>query len=216
MLDVLKKEKFIGLLRNIPIEKTENILCAMYRGGVRIFEFTYNPSQRDTVKDVARQFDTARAYLGDDTALCAGTVVSAELAHAAIACGAQAIISPNINPELIEIAKKNHVISIPGAFTPTEIAYAYDKGADIVKVFPILPNNIDYLKTVMAPLSHIPFITTGGVNPDTTEALLNTGAIAVAAGASILKKELVDSDNYEEIEHLACLHTSKVKNFIHC
>lgn len=216
MLDILKKEKFIGLLRNIPIEKTENILCAMYKGGVRIFEFTYNPSQRDTVKAVARQFDTARACLGSDTALCAGTVVSTELAHAAIDCGAKAIISPNVNTEVIEFAKKNQLISIPGAFTPSEIAYAYDKGADIVKVFPILPQNIDYLKTVMSPLSHIPFITTGGVNPDTAETLLNTGAIAVAAGASILKKELVDSENYEEIERLARLHTSKTKNFIRC
>lgn len=211
MLDILKKERFIGLLRNIPVEKTENILCAMYKGGVRIFEFTYNPSQRDTVESVFKQFDIARSCLDKDTALCAGTVISTELANAAVAAGASAIISPNVNTDVIKVAQKNNIISVPGAFTPSEIAYAYDNGADIVKVFPILPNNIDYLKTVMSPLSHIPFITTGGVNPNTIVKLLNTGAIAVAAGASILKKELVDSDNYAEIERLARLHTSKVK-----
>ena len=211
MIELLKKEKFIGLLRNVPIEKTEEVAWAMYKGGVRIFEVTYNPSKKDTVKTVEKQFEILKSSL-NDIGICAGTVVFPELVTAAKKCGAKAIVSPNVNLDVIKLTKENKMLSIPGAYTPSEIAYAYDAGADIVKVFPVLPNDILYLKTVMSPLSHIPFITTGGVNPDTINSFLEAGALAVAAGASVVKPELLKENDYKGIEYEAKRHIDEIKN----
>lgn len=95
------------------------------------------------------------------------------------------------------------MISIPGAFTPSEIVSAYKIGADIVKIFPIEPHNISYLKNILSPISHIPFITTGGVNKDTAKELINTGALALAAGASIIPKDALENGNFNIIEEKA-------------
>ena len=91
------------------------------------------------------------------------------------------------------------MLSIPGAYTPTEIVNAYDMGADIVKIFPVAPHEVGYLRNVMSPLSHIPFIPTGGINPDTVEEFLKTGAVAVAAGATIVTKDLAEQGDWETI-----------------
>ena len=103
------------------------------------------------------------------------------------------------------------MLSIPGAFTPTEIMTAYNAGADYVKLFPITKEDIGYLKNITAPISHVPLICTGGVNPDTVELFLKNGAVALGTGASILKKELIEKEDYAEITRLTKLHLEKIK-----
>ena len=109
-------------------------------------------------------------------------------------------MSPNSDEKIIKLTKELGMISIPGAFTPTEIMNAYNRGADIVKIFPILPDNIAYLKNVISPLSHIPFITTGGVRLDTAKDLLDCGAVALAAGATVITPDCLANDDYEGIK----------------
>lgn len=104
------------------------------------------------------------------------------------------------------------MLAIPGAYTPSEIVKAYKLGADMVKIFPVLPHQIDYVKVVSSPLSHIAFMVTGGVNQDTAADFLNAGAVAVAAGASIIKPELVSQKNWNEISRLAEAHVMTIKN----
>ena len=101
---------------------------------------------------------------------------------------------------------------MPGAFTPTEILAAYEMGADIVKVFPILPEDVRLLQVTMSPLSHIPFITTGGVNPETAPKFLAIGATAVAAGATIANRQMAESGDFEQIYQNAKAHIDAIKN----
>jgi len=198
MIDIIKKQGFIAILRHLPLEKAEKTVKALYDGGIRIFEVTYNPSSDDTIDTVNKTFDIIKK-LGDDILLCAGTVVKEEFVYAAKEAGAKYIVSPNTDEKIIKLTKELGLISIPGAFTPTEIMNAYNWGADIVKIFPILPDNIAYLKTVISPLSHIPFITTGGVRLDNAKDFLDCGAVAVAAGATLITPECLKNDDYEGI-----------------
>ena len=113
--------------------------------------------------------------------------------------------------DIIRLTKKLGLISIPGALTPTEAMTAYRAGADIVKLFPITKDDLGYLVNITRPLSHIPFLCTGGVNPDTVGSFFTAGACAVGTGISILKPDLIAAKNYEAITRLAAIHVEKVQ-----
>ena len=199
MIDIIRKERFMAILRNMPMEKFEKTVQALYEGGIRIFEVTFNPSKNDTISTVTKAFDIIKANFGESAHLCAGTVVKTEFVEAAYKAGAKCIVSPNTSEKIITLTKKLGMTSIPGAFTPTEIVNAYELGADLVKIFPILPDNIGYLKNVISPLSHIPFVTTGGVRLDNAHEFLKAGATAVAAGVTLVPNDMLDNDDFSGI-----------------
>ena len=209
-VDFIKENKFIAIFRHIPKEYAKEAARAIYDGGVRIFEITFNPSSETTIEDTKEIIRTVKETLGDIVSVGAGTVLNLEFAKAAHEAGAEFLVSPCTKPEVIRYAKENGMLSIPGAYTPTEIVNAYDMGADIVKVFPVLPDEVKYLKNVMSPLSHIPFIPTGGINPDTVAEFMAAGAVAVAAGATVVTKELVTAGDFATITENARRHVEKL------
>ena len=205
-MEMIQKHRFIAILRHIPLHTIEGVTRALYKGGIRIIEVTFNPSNPNTIEETKAIIKAVKAQYGDEISVGAGPVITEEFARAAHEAGAECLVSPCTKEHIIAYAKKNGMLSIPGAYTPTEIMNAYDMGADIVKVFPVAPNEVGYLKNVMSPLSHIPFIPTGGINPDTVEAFLATGAVAVAAGATIVTKELAEKGDWETIQTNAKRH----------
>lgn len=212
--EILEKEKFIAIMRGVPPEKVKETAKALYSGGIRIIEITFNPSESDTIEKVGRSFETVKELFGDEVALAAGTVVKPEYVAAAKEFGAQCIVAPNTDENIIKLTKHSGMLSMPGAFTPSEIVNAYNMGADIVKIFPILPDNIAYLKNILSPLSHIPFITTGGVNVNTIEPLMSLGPCGLAAGASIITPQALLENNYKLIEENAKAHLDAVKRAV--
>lgn len=211
MLNKIKAHKFIAILRHVPLKKTAEVSQALYDGGIRIIEVTFDPSDSNTIEKTGCALEIIRGRLGDGVSLGMGTVVKPEYVTAAKSFGAGIIISPNTDAEIIRLTKENGMVSIPGAYTPSEIVSAYNAGADLVKIFPILPDNIAYLRTVMSPLSYIPFITTGGVNADTAGELMMTGAAALAAGASIITPKALAENDYETIKNNAKAHLDAIK-----
>lgn len=207
MIDIIRRERFMAILRNMPMDKFEKTVQALFEGGIRIFEVTYNPSKSDTIETVNKSFEIIKANFGQEAYLCAGTVVKTEFVTAAHKAGAKCIVSPNTDGKIITLTKQLGMTSIPGAFTPTEICNAYELGADLVKIFPILPDNIGYLKNVISPLSHIPFVTTGGVRIDNAREFLEVGATAVAAGVTLVPNEMLSNDDYAGI-------TENARNFL--
>ncbi len=212
MLELLNSEKFMVIFRGIPNEYIKQTAKAAYDGGVRIFEVTFDPSDPDTVKNTQTAITTIYDYLGSGIEVCAGTCVKPEFVDAAHKAGAKAIISPGTQKSVIDRTKELGMLSMPGAFTPTEIMTAYEMGADIVKVFPILPEDVRLLQVIMSPLSHIPFITTGGVNPETAPKFLALGAKAVAAGATIANRQMAENGEFEKIYQNAKAHIDAIKN----
>ena len=210
--EMFKKHKFAAILRNIPENKIENTARALYRGGARIFEITFNPSDSDTVSKTANAFEIIKNACGNEICIGAGTVVKKEYVSVAKSFGAEFIVSPNTDAEVISLTKMHGMLSVPGAFTPTEIMAAKSFGADIVKIFPIEPHNISYLKNILAPLSHIPFITTGGVNENTAAQFMKLGAVALAAGAAVIPVSALENNDFSVIEQKTAALINIIKN----
>ncbi len=209
-LEMIEKYKFIAILRHIKPEYIHKSAEALCNGGIRIFEVTFNPSSSTTIKDTKYIISEIYNMYGEEVCVGAGTVINTEFAAAAKDAGAKFIVSPCTDKDVISYTKQNGMLSIPGAYTPTEIMNACKLGADIVKIFPILPTDINYLKNIISPLSHIPFMTTGGVNPDTVSMFLDCGAAAVAAGATIITPQLAESGQFDVIEKNARAHVEKI------
>ena len=210
-VEYIKEQGLIVIFRGVDIALVPDLVRAIYAGGVRIVETTFDPSDPDTAEKTAEIIQTIYKTMGDQMLVGAGTVVDETYAVAAKEAGAKFLLSPDTNPDIIRLTKKLGLISIPGALTPTEAMTAYRAGADIVKLFPITKDDLGYLVNITRPLSHIPFLCTGGVNPDTVGSFFTAGACAVGTGISILKPDLIAAKNYEEITRLAAIHVEKVQ-----
>ena len=209
-MELLKKYRFVGIFRHIAPQYALEAAKAMYEGGIRIFEVTFDPSRETTKEETGSIIRQLKEHFGPEVSVGAGTVLSVDFAETAWQAGAEFIVAPCTKPEVIRYTKEKGMLSIPGAYTPTEIMNAYELGADIVKIFPILPDAEAYLKNVISPLSHIPFMITGGINPDTIEKFLAMGPVAVAAGATIATRELALAEDYDTIRRNAQRHTQRI------
>lgn len=128
----------------------------------------------------------ARKEFGAEVHVGAGTVKNAELARQAIASGAEFMLSPIMfTQEIFDLAKEAGVITVPAAFSPTEIQKMIDMGADIVKVFPAGQLGPDYLKAVQAPLGKLPLMVVGGVNVANVQSYFDRGATYAGIGSGI-------------------------------
>ena len=128
----------------------------------------------------------ARKEFGAEVHVGAGTVKNADLARQAIAAGAEFMLSPIMfTQEIFDLAKEAGVITVPAAFSPTEIQKMIDMGADIVKVFPAGQLGPDYLKAVQAPLGKLPLMVVGGVNVANVQSYFDKGATYAGIGSGI-------------------------------
>ena len=151
--------------------------------------------------------------LGSRILLGAGTVLDTETARVAILSGAEFIVSPAVNVEVIEMCRRYNKLVMPGALTPTEVVTAWQAGADIVKIFPSELTGPKYIKAVRAPLPQVRMMPTGGVNLDTAEEFLKCGACALGIGGSLIEPKAVASGDFKRIESLARQYVEIVKRF---
>ena len=205
----LKRTRFIGILRRIPMEKI--LFCAetFAAEGGEFLELTFDPADHDTLEKTGKALRKLRQAF-PTLHLGAGTVLNTPMAEAAADSGAEFLVSPTTSPAVIETAHRRGLIAIPGAFTPNEILHAYESGADFVKLFPILPGGEQYVKTVMLPLAHIPFLVTGGIHPGNVRSMLETGAAAIGAGASLFPPERVNQNDWRGIAQTIRLHWKEI------
>ncbi len=171
--------KVVAILRGADPDHVVEIARALSDGGVKLLEVTLNsPDALGAITRITHE-------LGDRLLVGAGTVLDAEAAKAAISAGAKFIISPNLDKATIETTKKSGIISIPGAFTATEILQAYRYGGDIIKVFPASIGP-DYIRDLRGPFPHIPLMPTGGVNLENIRAFQKAGAVAFGIGSALV------------------------------
>ena len=210
-VEMIKKEGLIVIVRGIGADKIAKTAQALYDGGIRIMEIAFNPSDSRTIVKTTELIKIIRDKFGDKMVVGAGTVICEEYLTAAYDAGAEFIFSPDTDLEIIKMTKKLGLVSIPGALTPSECKAAYKAGADMIKLFPATIDKIDYIINITRPLSHIPFICVGGTNENTIGAFIKAGAWGVGTGISILKPELIESENYAEITKLSKLHLDKIR-----
>ena len=168
-LNHIYKHQIVAIIRGIAADKAKDVALALAEGGVKILEITLNsPKALHVIEQLADA-------LGDEILIGAGTVLDAESAQNAMYAGARFILSPTLNLATIQMTRRHGAISIPGAFTPTEILNAYTYGGDIVKVFPAT-SALNYIKDIKGPLPHIPIMPTGGIGLDNIKDFKKIGA----------------------------------------
>lgn len=181
-----------------------DVIAALAEGGVCVAEVTFTvPNALDVLK-------AAKARLGDRVLLGAGTVLDPETARAALLAGAEFIVSPTLNLDVIRLCKRYDKLVFPGAFTPTEILSAWEAGADIVKVFPADVLGSAYFKAMRGPLPQIRLMPTGGVDLNTAGEFLRAGACCLGVGSQMVDPKAVIREDYEYLRGLAWQFTQAV------
>ncbi len=211
IVQLIQEEKLIAIFRKVPVEKAGRAAQALVRGGVRLLEVTFDQQSADPAKDYAETIEAIRGAVGDRLCLGAGTVLTGAQTAAAHAAGARYIISPNTDEEVISMTRQLGMVSIPGAMTPTEIARAYKLGGDIIKLFPADDLGYHYIWNLRGPLPHIPLLATGGVDPSTIPEFFRAGVSGVGTGISIIRRDLLERDDYAAIEALAREHVTAIR-----
>ncbi|MBS4197752.1 bifunctional 4-hydroxy-2-oxoglutarate aldolase/2-dehydro-3-deoxy-phosphogluconate aldolase [Lederbergia citri] len=189
VLSSILENKIVAIIRNIHPDNVEDIANALYEGGIRIVEITLNsPKALSVIENLSED-------LGEKMVIGAGTVLDPESARDALSAGAKFILSPTVNTETIKITKRYGAVSIPGAFTPTEILTAYESGGDIIKVFPA-NFGLGYIKAVKGPLPHIPLLPTGGINLKNAREYIDNGAVGIGVGGSLVDSKSEVNETY--------------------
>lgn len=206
-LDRIYSGKIIAIIRGIASDNIVELVEAMLAGGVDCAEVTFDQSSTEAARDTLVSIRRICDHFGDKVCVGAGTVMSPEQVRQAAEAGAKYIISPNVDPAVIAETKKLGLVSIPGAMTPTEAAWAYSLGGDIIKLFPAGNLGASYIKALKAPLKHIPVTAVGGVNAKNCTEFFKAGVIGIGVGGNLVSKELVESRNFAAITAAAKEYT---------
>lgn len=199
-LQHILQNKIVAILRGFKKKDVINIATALHEGGINIIEITLNSVDAlDLINKLSIKFKN-KMLVG------AGTVLTVKDARNAIDAGAIFLISPLLDIDVIKIAKDNSVVSIPGAFTATEIFTAYKVGADIIKVFP--SQTPAYIKQVLAPLDKLLLMPTGGIDLNNIAEYKKAGASAFGIGSSLVNNKAEINNSY--LRDL----TAKAKQFV--
>lgn len=196
----------VAIIRAPSSDQLAQVARALYEGGIDVIEVTF------TVPDVLQILSDVRKDLGDKILLGAGTVLDPESARAALLAGAEFIVSPNVNLDVIQLCKRYGKVVMPGALTPTEVVTAWQAGADIVKIFPADVAGPSYLKALHGPLPQIRLLPTGGVDLETLPSFVKAGACAVGLGSALVEKQAVQDGNFDRIRTLAQQFVERMKS----
>ncbi|MBR5714181.1 MAG: bifunctional 4-hydroxy-2-oxoglutarate aldolase/2-dehydro-3-deoxy-phosphogluconate aldolase [Clostridia bacterium] len=196
-LGIIKESKLIAIARGLYGSKLIEASLALYRGGVRAFEVTFE--QDKSIGLTTDAISRLTENLPADAVIGAGTVLSRSQVDEARNAGARFIISPNTDKTVIELTKQSGMVSIPGAMTPTEIVNAHTYGADIVKLFPAGVLGLEYFKALCAPLAHIPLAAVAGITINNIRDFYNAGAVAFGISSTLYNKKSIAESDYNAL-----------------
>lgn len=196
-------DKVIAIVRGIYDEECLNLAKALHAGGVNLLEVTFDQKNHEERLRTVRTIRMLTETLGKDMAFGAGTVTTVEMVEMAKKAGAQFVISPDTNEDVIKATIEQNMVSIPGALTPTEIAQAHRYGADFVKVFPVSNMGVSYIKNVTAPLSHVRLLAVGGVDGSNVKDYFAAGAVGAGVAGCLFKKDWVKAGEWKRIAEAA-------------
>ena len=199
-LKTIMDSGMVLIIRTDSEDEAKNIAVAAVEGGIKALEITMAvPNAVNVIAFLANKYKNENVIVG------AGTVLDAETANAVMLAGARLLVSPNLNPKMIEIANRYQAITVSGAMTPTEIINTVNSGADFVKLFPA-----EFVKTIKAPLPQAEIVPTGGVNPDNVKEWFEAGCHVVGVGSFVSKAHKKDGD-FSKITQAAKIFVEAIK-----
>jgi 2-dehydro-3-deoxyphosphogluconate aldolase/(4S)-4-hydroxy-2-oxoglutarate aldolase len=202
----MMSEGLVPIIRVTSASEAIDVADAIKEGGVTLIEITMSvPGAIDVIKELTRKYK-------DEIIMGAGTVLDPETGRAALLAGAQFIVSPTLNLDLIQLAHRYSAVVIPGTMTPTEILAAWNAGADMVKVFPVAQlGGPEYIKAIRGPLPQILLVPTGGVNLLNAGAFIKAGAVALGVGGELVDKKAVNEKKFNVITENTLAYLKVIK-----
>ncbi len=198
VLDLLERHRCVAIVRLDDLTHGVSIVNALLRAGIRLIEFTLtNPDATKVVSDarkIIREFNFGNSAIG------IGSVRTLDQAMMAIDAGAQFVVSPITSPAVIAHCQQSKVPVMPGALTPTEIATAWEFGADVVKVFPARGLGPAYIRDVLAPMPYLKLMPTGGIDLGNVRDYFEAGAVGVGIGGQLLDQAAIGRCDWESLE----------------
>lgn len=185
--------QLIPVLRKIPYPLCHDLVKALKDGGVKAVEITLDSEKATEMIQEVKERNDGTLLVG------AGTVLTVEDCEKAIQAGAEFIVSPSLNIDVVNMCISENIPVIPGVFTPSEMQTAYSAGAKMIKLFPAETLGPKFIKNIRGPLPHIGIMTTGGINLQTAKSYIEAGAQIVGAGSDLIKKEWLLSKNWAAI-----------------
>ena len=198
--ETLKMLRDVGLVPVIRAKSADvliDVARALLAGGIPVVEVTMSvPGAIDGIRRIVQTF-------GTDLLVGVGTVTKPEQVEEAVAAGAEFVVGPVLVPEVVAATRQRGKVSIPGAYTPTEIFQAHHLGADIIKVFPASVGGPAYFKALLAPMPYLKLMPTGGVDLSSVGAFLKAGAVTLGAGAALVDARAIETRNWALLTDLA-------------
>lgn len=199
------EREVIAIVRHVPLSAAHDTAEALRAGGIRLLEVTLNSD------DALAILSGWREHFGETLRVGAGTVLDRFDAERAVSAGAEFLISPNLDEEVVAYGLDRRVEVWPGVMTPTEIVRAWKAGASAVKVFPAGALGPRYFKEVRAPLEDVPLIAVGGIGLENMREFLDAGATAVGVGSHLVNRNLIEAGKFDELANLARQFVSAAK-----
>jgi len=197
-----------GVIAIMRAQSSEQLIAAadaIKKGGVRAIEVTMTtPGALDVIA-------AAKTRYGSDVVFGAGTVLDPESGRAAILAGADFIVGPSLNLELIRLCNRYGIPVMPGCYTPTEILTGWEAGADLIKLFPASVGGPDLVKAILAPLPQVRIVPVGGVNLTTAAGFIRSGAVALGVGSDLVNQKLLDAGDMDELTRRAAAYIEEVR-----
>lgn len=203
VMEKITASKIVAICRGIEPEHILSVAHAAAQGGIRLLEITFDQREEALYHKTLEAIRLVRERGPKDLCTGAGTVMNLRQLDMAYEAGAEFILAPNVNRQILERASKLGILSVPGALTPTEIADAYAMGADIVKVFPAGLLGSAYIKAIRGPISHIPLMAVGNIDQHNFREFLDSGCISAGVGSCLMNKKLIEEERFEDLTALA-------------
>jgi len=203
IIQAVKENKLIAIVRGVESEKCLRIAQALYDGGFRLMEITYDQKHPENWEETAAAIGAVAKAFEGRMFVGAGTVTCTELVELTHKYGGQFIISPDVNKDVIRRTRQLGLVSMPGALTPTEVMVAHRAGANFVKLFPAGNLGTGYVKAVKAPISHVELLVVGGIDEKNVASFLAVGAAGAGIGGNLVNRAWVEAGEYEKITEVA-------------
>ena len=204
-LNIIRETGVIAIMRARSSEQLITAADAIKAGGVRAIEVTMTtPGALDAIAEAKKRY-------GQDVIFGAGTVLDAESGRAAILAGADFVVSPTLDLELIALCNRYSIPTAPGCHSPTEILTGWEAGADFIKLFPASFGGPDLVKAILAPLPQVRIIPVGGVDLNTAADFIRKGSAALGVGSSLVSQKLLDAGDMTELTRRAAAFIEEVR-----
>ena len=195
----VRARKVVAIIRGFAPDVCLKLAEAYAKGGIGLVEVTFNQKAPETWKDTATAIAAIRDRFAGDVRVGAGTVLTAEQLTLCEQAGGEYMITPNVNVDLIRDCVRRGLVAMPGALTPSEAVAAHDAGASFVKIFPAGSLGPGYVKALVAPLGHIPFLAVGGISPDNVADFMAAGCVGAGVGGNLTNKAWIAAGEWDRI-----------------